>query len=62
MFFVCTLHRWLEQYWIEDYWSGLEKARALTEMIDNNEIHPSAFNKYWEKHMLQRPPTPPHMP
>jgi len=32
--------------WIEDYWTGLDKAEALTEMLKNNETNPGSFMDY----------------
>lgn len=38
-------------HWVEDYWSGMDKAKALNLMLQNNETNPASFEKYWMKVM-----------
>lgn len=46
---------WLRQMWVEDYWTGLDKAEALTEMLKNNEDDPSSFMEYLKKMPFTKP-------
>ena len=33
--------------WIDDFWTGFDKARAVAEMVHLRETDPSTFEKYW---------------
>lgn len=37
---------WMQHYWIEEYWIGLDKALAVQKMLEQNENDSSKFNKY----------------
>ena len=33
--------------WIEDYWNGYDRARAVARMVTRGEKDPSKFDIYW---------------